>query len=122
MYGTKNGRQAKRQIVSSLIGPLSLLFKTIVDFGLNPVWKMQILPPAVAKLCIIALASSAENQTYRYSELQARNEKRGSAVLNKIKNYFQNLSLYRRFMIASLVILFAGMLGIGAWVEGQIAT
>lgn len=35
-------------------------------------------------------------------------------------NPFANLTFSQRFMVASLVILLAGMLGIGAWVEKQI--
>ena len=40
----------------------------------------------------------------------------------KTKKYFNNLSLSQRFMLASLVILLVGMVGIGAWVEKQIET
>jgi signal transduction histidine kinase len=36
------------------------------------------------------------------------------------QKFFSNLSLSQRFMLASLVILFAGMVGIGLWVENQI--
>jgi len=43
-------------------------------------------------------------------------------LLVRFKNFLLNLSLSQRFMIASLVILFAGMLGIGTWVENQIET
>jgi signal transduction histidine kinase len=38
------------------------------------------------------------------------------------RRIFSNLSLSQRFMLASLVILLAGMLGIGIWVEKQIET
>ncbi len=37
-------------------------------------------------------------------------------------DFLNNLTLSQRFMLAGLVILFAGMLGIGAWVEQQIIT
>jgi signal transduction histidine kinase len=40
----------------------------------------------------------------------------------RIRNFFTNLTLSQRFMLASLVILLAGMTGIGAWVEKQIET
>jgi signal transduction histidine kinase len=40
----------------------------------------------------------------------------------RIKTFFLGLTLSQRFMLASLVILLAGMLGIGAWVEQQIET
>jgi signal transduction histidine kinase len=43
-------------------------------------------------------------------------------VLIRIKTFIQGLTLSRRFMVGSLAILFAGMLGIGAWVEQQIET
>lgn len=39
-----------------------------------------------------------------------------------IRNFFGNLSLSRRFMVASLVILLGGMAGVGAWVAKQIET
>jgi signal transduction histidine kinase len=39
-----------------------------------------------------------------------------------MRKIFAHLTLLQRFMLASLVILFAGTLGIGAWVEGQIVT
>ncbi len=42
--------------------------------------------------------------------------------MNKWRNFFKNLSLSQRFMFASLVILLAGMVGIGAWVQQQIVT
>jgi signal transduction histidine kinase len=44
------------------------------------------------------------------------------AVLVRVKNYFINLTFSQRFMLTSLVILLAGMLGIGAWVAKQIET
>jgi len=40
----------------------------------------------------------------------------------KSRQFFHDLSLSQRFMLASLVILLLGMLGIGAWVEKQIET
>jgi signal transduction histidine kinase len=43
-------------------------------------------------------------------------------MLNRIKTYFVGLTLSQRFMLAGLVILLAGMAGIGAWVERQIET
>jgi signal transduction histidine kinase len=43
-------------------------------------------------------------------------------TMRKIRSSLAALTLYQRFMIAALVILFLGMLGIGAWVEQQIVT
>ncbi|MEX2029653.1 MAG: sensor histidine kinase [Anaerolineales bacterium] len=40
----------------------------------------------------------------------------------RVRAWLENLSLSQRFMLAGLVILFAGMVGIGAWVEEQIET
>jgi signal transduction histidine kinase len=40
----------------------------------------------------------------------------------KVRNFTTKMTLSQRFMLASLVILFAGMLGIGAWVEQQVTT
>ncbi len=37
-----------------------------------------------------------------------------------VRSKLQNLSLSQRFTLAALVVLLAGMIGIGAWVEGQI--
>ena len=42
------------------------------------------------------------------------------SVLIKVKNYFQRLNLSQRFMLAGLVTLLGGTLGIGVWVERQI--
>ncbi len=42
--------------------------------------------------------------------------------MNKWRHILKNLSLSQRFMFASLVILLAGMVGIGAWVQQQIVT
>ena len=42
--------------------------------------------------------------------------------MNKWRHFLKNLSLSQRFMFASLVILLAGMVGIGAWVQRQIVT
>ncbi|MBI5352301.1 MAG: sensor histidine kinase [Chloroflexi bacterium] len=42
--------------------------------------------------------------------------------MNKWRHFLKNLSLSQRFMFASLVILLAGMVGIGAWVQKQIVT
>lgn len=39
---------------------------------------------------------------------------------SRTKSFFTHLTLSRRFMLASLVILLAGMLGIGAWVARQV--
>ena len=41
-------------------------------------------------------------------------------MLTLVKRVKQNLSLSQRFMLASLFILLAGMVGIGAWVQKQI--
>src|SRR6476469_4106069 len=38
----------------------------------------------------------------------------------KISHFLRQLSLTQRFMLAALVILFAGMLAVGAWVGQQI--
>jgi signal transduction histidine kinase len=43
-------------------------------------------------------------------------------MMNKLRIFFKKLSLSQRFMLASLVILLAGMLGIGAWVQQQVVT
>ena len=43
-------------------------------------------------------------------------------MLVRIKNTFHNLTLSQRFMLASLLILLLGMLGIGLWVGQQIET
>jgi signal transduction histidine kinase len=43
-------------------------------------------------------------------------------MLVSINNLFANLTLSQKFMLASLVTLLAGLLGIGAWVEKQIET
>lgn len=43
-------------------------------------------------------------------------------MLLKARTYVNNLTLSQRFMLAGLVILLAGMAGIGAWVEKQIET
>lgn len=40
--------------------------------------------------------------------------------MKKLSYFFKNLSLSQRFMLASLIILLLGMVGIGAWVEKQI--
>ena len=40
----------------------------------------------------------------------------------RVKNFFSNLNLSQRFMLASLVILLAGMVGISVWVAKQIET
>lgn len=40
----------------------------------------------------------------------------------RIRSSFHNLTFRQQFMLAGLVILFAGLLGIGAWVEQQIVT
>ena len=40
--------------------------------------------------------------------------------MNKLRHFLKNLNLSQRFMLASLVILLAGMIGIGAWVQQQI--
>lgn len=42
--------------------------------------------------------------------------------MNTLRSFIKNLSLSQRFMLASLVILLAGMVGIGAWVQQQIVT
>lgn len=42
--------------------------------------------------------------------------------MNKLRSLLINLSLSQRFTLASLVILLAGMVGIGAWVQQQIVT
>ena len=41
-------------------------------------------------------------------------------MLTNFKNFFGRLSLSWQFMLASLVILVGGMLGLGAWVGAQI--
>jgi signal transduction histidine kinase len=41
-------------------------------------------------------------------------------MLNRVKSILAKLTLSQRFMLASLVILLAGMVGIGAWVQKQI--
>ena len=38
----------------------------------------------------------------------------------KLKDFFKRLSLLQRFLLASLVILVGGMIGLGEWVGGQI--
>ncbi len=38
----------------------------------------------------------------------------------RIRNFFANLTLIQRFMLSGLVVLLAGMIGIGAWVSRQI--
>lgn len=43
-------------------------------------------------------------------------------VMSKLRLFLKNLSLSQRFMIGSLVILLAGMIGIGAWVQQQVVT
>ncbi len=43
-------------------------------------------------------------------------------MLIKTKNFITGLTLSQRFMLAGLVILLAGMVGIGIWVEKQIET
>lgn len=43
-------------------------------------------------------------------------------MLSKMKTFSLKLTLLQRFMLAGLVILLAGMLGIGAWVGRQIET
>ncbi len=45
-----------------------------------------------------------------------------TSIPDRIMNFTNHLSLSQRFMLAGLVILLAGMLGIGAWVENQIET
>jgi signal transduction histidine kinase len=40
----------------------------------------------------------------------------------RLKNFFDGLTLSQRFMLAGLVILLGGMVGIGAWVEQQIVS
>lgn len=47
----------------------------------------------------------------------------GSAgLISKLKNKLKNLTLIQRFMLAGLLTLFIGGLGIGFWVENQIIT
>ena len=41
---------------------------------------------------------------------------------NKIRIFFRNLNLSQRFMLAGLIALLLGMIGIGLWVESQIVT
>lgn len=41
---------------------------------------------------------------------------------DRIRTFIANLSFSERFMLASLIILLGGMVGIGAWVERQIET
>lgn len=43
-----------------------------------------------------------------------------SIVMNKMHQLLKNLNLSQRFMLASLVFLLGGMVGIGAWVQNQI--
>jgi signal transduction histidine kinase len=43
-------------------------------------------------------------------------------IARKVRQFFHNLSLSQRFMLAGLFILLGGMLGIGAWVGKQIKT
>ena len=42
--------------------------------------------------------------------------------MQEVRKFLSKMTLSQRFMLASLIILFAGMLGIGAWVGRQIAT
>jgi signal transduction histidine kinase len=42
--------------------------------------------------------------------------------VDRLRRFIHKLSLSQQFMLASLVILFAGMVGIGIWVERQIET
>ena len=42
--------------------------------------------------------------------------------MRRITRFFTSLTLSRQFMLAGLLILLLGMLGIGAWVEQQIVT
>jgi signal transduction histidine kinase len=42
--------------------------------------------------------------------------------MKNLRFFLKNLSLSQRFMLASLVILLAGMIGIGVWVQQQIVT
>lgn len=43
-------------------------------------------------------------------------------MISKLKDKFKNLNLSQRFMLAGLLTLFMGALGIGFWVENQIIT
>lgn len=43
-------------------------------------------------------------------------------MISKLKNKLKNLTLIQRFMLAGLLTLFIGGLGIGFWVENQIIT
>jgi signal transduction histidine kinase len=43
-------------------------------------------------------------------------------LMNKLHDFLEKLSLSQRFMLGSLVILLAGMIGIGVWVQQQIVT
>ncbi|MBE0687671.1 MAG: sensor histidine kinase [Anaerolineaceae bacterium] len=43
-------------------------------------------------------------------------------MISKLKDRFKNLNLSQRFMLAGLLTLFVGALGIGFWVENQIIT
>jgi len=43
-------------------------------------------------------------------------------LISKLKDRFKNLNLSQRFMLAGLLTLFVGALGIGFWVENQIIT
>ncbi len=43
-------------------------------------------------------------------------------MIQKLVEKFKSLNLSQRFMLAGLATLFAGMLGIGFWVENQIVT
>src|SRR5512139_1007840 len=45
-----------------------------------------------------------------------------SFMFVRVKNIVAKLTLSQRFMLASLAILLAGMIGIGAWVQKQIET
>lgn len=51
------------------------------------------------------------------------NDRSGSAgLISKLKDKFKKLNLSQRFMLAGLMTLFVGALGIGFWVENQIIT
>ncbi len=43
-------------------------------------------------------------------------------ITGRIRNFFASLDLSQRFMLASLLILLLGVVGISAWVEHQIVT
>jgi signal transduction histidine kinase len=94
------------------------MFKTLVGRK-HRLWTNPVKPAYVYNESISATDDNETDEQAGGNDFSAN---RKPAMLGKIKTFFANLTLSQRFMLASLVTLLAGLLGIGAWVEQQIET